>query len=72
MEQHGTGTDDGGPAAALRLSGLRPAVLGATPGLMMWLSVARPVPEKDAHLRAARSTPATTRAPRAPSPATAG
>jgi hypothetical protein len=28
MEQHGTGTDDGGPAAALRLSGLRPAVLG--------------------------------------------
>jgi ABC-2 type transport system permease protein len=29
-----------------------PAVLGATPGLMMWLSVASPVPEKDAHLRA--------------------
>lgn len=27
-------------------------MLGATPGLMMWLSVASPVPEKDAHLRA--------------------
>jgi ABC-2 type transport system permease protein len=31
---------------------LLPAVLGATPGLMMWLSVASPVAEKDAHLRA--------------------
>jgi len=28
------------------------AVLGATPGLMAWVSVARPVPEKDPHLRA--------------------
>jgi ABC-2 type transport system permease protein len=27
------------------------AVLGATPGLMVWLSVTRPVPEKDPHRR---------------------
>ena len=31
---------------------LLPVVLGATPGLMVWMSVASPVPEKDAHLRA--------------------
>jgi ABC-2 type transport system permease protein len=29
-----------------------PVALGATPGLMVWMSVASPVPEKDAHLRA--------------------
>jgi ABC-2 type transport system permease protein len=31
---------------------LLPVVLGGTPGLMVWMSVASPVPEKDAHLRA--------------------
>jgi hypothetical protein len=31
---------------------LLPVALGATPGLMVWMSVASPVPEKDAHLRA--------------------
>ena len=31
---------------------LLPVVLGVTPGLMVWMSVASPVPEKDAHLRA--------------------
>jgi ABC-2 type transport system permease protein len=40
-----------GWAWPLLLSALA-AVLGATPGLMVWLSVARPVPEKDPHLRA--------------------